>query len=148
MVLICKIINRKNHSNSKLICNFYSLFGHSILFSSEPEEAHHFRSILLPLFSPDAFPCENGNRTLNQCHKISWYNAITKDVCDSWFAAEIDPFVKKSGNDIDTSSVGKPIILYEAFKKLASQWVSKYMITNYRRNCFNLMYIKHLTIIF
>ena len=84
----------------------------------------------MPLFSPDAFPCENGNRTQNQCNKISWYNAITKDVCDSWFAAEIDPFVKKSGNDIDTSSVGKPIILYEAFKKLASQWVSKNPITN------------------
>ena len=127
------IINRKNHLISKLIFNFYSLFGHSILFSSEPEEAHHFRSILLPLFSPYAFPCENGDRTQNQCHKISWYNAITKDVCDSWLAAEIDPFVKKSGNHISSSSVGKPIILYEAFKKLASQWVGKFPISKWTK---------------
>ena len=96
---------------------YFRLFGHSILFSVDPEEAHNFRSILLPLFSSNAFAKEK------VCHKDSiqsdscWYDAITKEVCDLWLKSEIDPFVKKS------SSEGKSIILYDAFKKFASQWV-------------------------
>ena len=41
---------------------FFGLFGHSILFSVEPEEAYHFRSVLLPLFSPQGFQCKRKRR--------------------------------------------------------------------------------------
>ena len=109
--------NYFNHHLSVLIF-FNRLFGHSILFSEDPEEAHNFRSILVPLFSSNALSdkrlCHNDSIESNSC----WYSAVTKDVCDYWLRNEIDPFVKRP-----LSSEGRPIILYDAFKKLASQWV-------------------------
>ena len=105
-----------------LIC-VTRLFGHSILFSVEPEEAYHFRSVLLPLFSPGAFSCENGRIKSDGEEKGSWYSVITRDICDNWFKMEIDPYTKKEAHDGSPSSNGKHIVLYEAFKRLASQWV-------------------------
>ena len=105
----------------------FRLFGHSILFSVDPEEAYNFRSVLLPLFSPDAFSgCnkDEQNRANSDQQKGCWYNTITKDICDSWLKAEIDPYVKKATSDSNHSSAGTPILLYEAFKRFASQWVS------------------------
>ena len=104
--------------------DFVRLFGHSILFSTEPEEANHFRSILLPLFTPDGISCKNHQKDGRGEEIGCWYSAITKDVCDSWLSAEIDPYVKKSAHGNHITSEGKPIVLYEAFKRLASQWVS------------------------
>jgi len=104
---------------------FFGLFGHSILFSVEPEEAYHFRSVLLPLFSPQAFQCKRKrSESLTSSEETAgWYNEITGEVCDSWMRSEIDPYTKKAmGNSyID----GSPIVLYEAFKKFASQWVMR-----------------------
>ena len=103
---------------------FIRLFGHSILFSVEPEEAYHFRSVLLPLFSPDAFSCKDNQVDLSRGDKGCWYSAITKETCDSWLRTEIDPYVKKLTEDGNPTLEGTPIVLYEAFKRFASQWVS------------------------
>ena len=79
----------------------------------------------MPLFSSNALSNEN------QSHKDSnetngcCYGAITKDICESWLKTEIDPFVKRAASPTGSPSDGKPIILYEAFKKFASQWVRR-----------------------
>jgi hypothetical protein len=82
---------------------------------------------LLPLFSPDAFsgcPKDQQNEANSDHQKGFSYSTITKDICDSWLKAEIDPYVKKATDDSNHLSAGKPILLYEAFNRFASQWVS------------------------
>ena len=79
------------------------------------------------MFSPDSFSgCikneENQGNTQQQ--KTCWYSTVTADICDSWLKAEIDPHVRKATLDSNNCSTGEPILLYEAFKRFASQWVS------------------------
>ena len=79
------------------------------------------------MFSPDAFSgCnkDEQNGAISDHQKGCWYSTITQDICDSWLKAEIDPYVKKATHNSNHSSAGTPILLYEAFKRFASQWVS------------------------
>ena len=79
----------------------------------------------MPLFSSNALSNEDKSHKDSNETNGCCYGAITNDICDSWLKTEIDPYVKRlaSNSNSGSPSEGKPIILYEAFKKFASQWV-------------------------